>query len=134
MFEDITKYRVVYADTDQMGVVYYGNYARFFEIGRTELFRKIGLAYKEVEEKGIIMPVVAMDIKYYTPARYDDILTIKTRIEKMPTSRIVLLHDIYNSSKQLLVKGSVALCFVNREKRKPIKAPQLLLEKLYEVW
>lgn len=134
MFEDITKYRVVYADTDQMGVVYYGNYARFFEIGRTELFRKIGLAYKEVEEKGIIMPVVAMDIKYYTPARYDDILTIKTRIEKMPTSRIVLLHDIYNRSKQLLVKGSVALCFVDREKRKPIKAPQLLLEKLYEVW
>lgn len=134
MFEDITKYRVVYADTDQMGVVYHGNYARFFEIGRTELFRKIGLAYKEVEEKGIIMPVVAMDIKYYTPARYDDILTIKTRIEKMPTSRIVLLHDIYNRSKQLLVKGSVALCFVDREKRKPIKAPQLLLEKLYEVW
>lgn len=134
MYSDITKYRVIYGDTDQMGVVYYGNYARFFEIGRSELFRNIGIAYKSVEDIGLIMPVVAMDLKYYTPATYDDILTIKTTIEQLPTSRITLRHEIYNEMEKLLVAGSVTLCFVDAEKRKPIKAPKVLLEKLATVW
>lgn len=133
MIFDTTRYRVIYGDTDQMGVVYYGNYARFFEIGRTELFRNIGISYKKVEESGLVMPVVSMNLKYYKSAYYDDILDIKTMIKTMPTSRITLFHEIYNEKKELLVKGNATLCFIDIHRKRPIKAPQMLIEKISKV-
>jgi len=113
MFITETHIRVRYAETDQMDVVYYGNYAQYFEVARAESIRNLGFTYKEMEAAGIIMPVVEMQTKFLRPAHYDDLLTIKTILRELPTDhRIRFEHEVYNQEKKLLTLAKVVLYFV----------------------
>jgi acyl-CoA thioester hydrolase len=105
--------RVRYAETDQMNVVYYGNYAQYFEVARAESIRNLGLTYKEMEAAGVMMPVVEMQTKFLRPAHYDDLLTIKTIMRELPVDhRILFNHEVFNQEKKLLTLGKVTLYFV----------------------
>lgn len=121
------EYRVIYGDTDQMGVVYYGNYPRFYEIGRNELLRQLGLTYKEIENMGTILPVSSMKIKYHRPAYYDDLLTIRTSITEIPASRIEFKYEIFNEKGELLNSGETELAFINQSTRRPVRVPEVIL-------
>ncbi len=123
-----TKIRVYYEDTDQMGVVYYGKYLRYFEIGRTEMIRELGLTYKAIEETGIIMPVRSVNINYIKPARYDDLLTIKTIVEKIPTVKLYVRSQIYNQNNELLNEAEVVLAFFNSQTNRPCKVPDVFID------
>jgi acyl-CoA thioester hydrolase len=108
-----TLIRVRYAETDQMNVVYYGNYAQYFEVARAESIRNLGLTYKEMEAAGVMMPVVEMQTKFLRPAHYDDLLTIKTIMRELPVDhRILFEHEVFNHEKKLLTLGKVTLYFV----------------------
>jgi acyl-CoA thioester hydrolase len=108
-----TLIRVRYAETDQMNVVYYGNYAQYFEVARAESIRNLGLTYKEMEAAGVMMPVVEMQTKFLRPAHYDDLLTIKTTMKELPVDhRILFEHEVFNQEKKLLTLGKVTLYFV----------------------
>jgi acyl-CoA thioester hydrolase len=108
-----TLIRVRYAETDQMNVVYYGNYAQYFEVARAESIRNLGLTYKEMEAAGVMMPVVEMQTKFLRPAHYDDLLTIKTILRELPVDhRILFEHEVFNQEKKLLTLGKVTLYFV----------------------
>lgn len=122
--------RVRYADTDQMGYVYYGNYARYYEIGRVEALRSIGFHYKAMEAEGVMMPVYENHSKYLQPARYDDELTIKVIIKKMPKVRVVFEYEIRNQDDVLLNLGETTLVFQRMDNAKLCVAPDLLIEKL----
>ena len=130
MFTSEVKIRVRYGETDQMGYVYYGNYAEYFEVARVEALRELGMNYKEMEENGIMLPVYTLGIKYIQPARYDDMLTIKTSIKEIPKARITFLHEIYNEKPELLNTGEVTLVFINTKSKKPIGAPENFLKKI----
>ncbi|WP_437922007.1 acyl-CoA thioesterase [Sphingobacterium sp. LRF_L2] len=130
MFIHETKIRIRYAETDQMGYVYYGNYASFYEVGRTEMLRSTGITYKELEEMGVMLPVTDLHCKYYQPARYDDLLTIKTYIREKPLVRIKFEHEIFNEVGTLLNTGSTQLVFVDMKKNRPCKAPLVFQEKM----
>jgi acyl-CoA thioester hydrolase len=113
MFITETQIRVRYAETDQMNVVYYGNYAQYFEVARAESIRNLGFTYKEMEEAGVIMPVVEMQTKFLRPAHYDDLLTIRTVLRELPADhRILFEHEVFNQEKKLLTLGKVILYFV----------------------
>jgi len=130
MFEHTTKIRVRYGETDQMGVVYHGNYAQYLEIGRVEWLRNLGVSYKDMESKGIMLPVVYLSLNFKKSAIYDEILNIKTKLVKLPTASISFDYEIYNSSKELLVSGNTVLVFVDMKTKKPIKCPKYLLDKM----
>ncbi|MEO6882598.1 MAG: thioesterase family protein [Bacteroidia bacterium] len=130
MYSSETQVRVRYADTDCMTYVYYGNYAYFYEVGRVEALRSLGLNYKEMEQKGIMLPVFSFSIKYFKPAFFDDLLTIRTMVKKMPQARIVFEYEMYNEKKELLNKGETTLVFMERSTNKPCAAPNWVLEKL----
>jgi acyl-CoA thioester hydrolase len=119
MLEHNTKVRVRYAETDRMGYVYYGNYAVYFEIARVEMLRELGLTYKSMEDNGIILPVLEFTIKYFKPAFYDDMLTIKTVIRKKPATRIFFEYETFNQSNILLNTAHVTLVFVSKLTGKP---------------
>ena len=125
-----TQIRVRYGETDQMGVVYYGNYAQYLEQGRTEWLRELGFSYKWMEANDVQLPVVHFSIDYKQPAYYDDLLTVKTSLQKIPTVKIEFYYEIYNESKQLLATASTVLVFVNSTTKKLMKAPQYLIDKL----
>tara|TARA_R110002124_G_scaffold227889_1_gene393126 strand:+ start:22232 stop:22798 length:567 start_codon:yes stop_codon:yes gene_type:complete len=125
-----TSLRVRYGETDQMGIVYYGNYAQYLEQGRTEWLRNIGFSYKWMEENGIHLPVINLNIDYKAPAYYDDILTITTSLTKIPTARIDFYYEIHNQEGKLLITATTTLVFVNSTTNRPRKAPDYLLEKL----
>jgi acyl-CoA thioester hydrolase len=113
MFITETHIRVRYAETDQMNVVYYGNYAQYFEVARAESIRNLGFTYKEMESAGVMMPVVEMQTKFLRPAHYDDLLNIKTILRALPLDhRIVFEHEVFNQEKKLLTLGKVTLYFV----------------------
>jgi acyl-CoA thioester hydrolase len=122
--------RVRYADTDQMGYVYYGNYARFYEIGRVEALRSLGMSYRDLEEEGTMMPVYDNYSRYLLPARYDDLLTIKVTISQLPTVRMVFEYEITNQDGVLLNTGQTTLIFLNRQTNRPTRIPATLLAKL----
>lgn len=123
--------RIRYGDTDQMGYVYYGNYPRFYEIGRMELLRSLDLSYvKWEEELGIIMPVVSMEARYLYPARYDDELRIKTILKELPSKMISFDYRIFNQRGIMVNKGNVKLFFIDRSNNKRVAPPAELLEKL----
>ncbi|NLJ08233.1 MAG: acyl-CoA thioesterase [Sphingobacteriales bacterium] len=122
--------RITYADTDMMGFVYYGNYPVFYEKGRTELIRSLGLSYREMEEKGILMPVRNMKCEYYQPARYDDIIRVKTTVHEMPSSRMSFHYEIFNQKGELIHEAFTDLIFLNAQSRKPVRAPAFLKEKI----
>lgn len=123
---DITQ-RIRYGETDQMGYVYYGRYAEFYEIGRTELMRKLGFAYKELESRGVLLPVVSMSIKYIRPAVYDEQITIRTTLRKMPTARITFHNEIFNQAGDLLNEAECHLVFTDVTTRRPTRPPQDML-------
>ncbi len=125
-----TTLRVRYGETDKMGIVYYGNYATYLEQGRTEWLRDMGFSYKWMEDNGIHLPVVELNIKYKAPARYDDVLTITTSLKKIPTYRIDFIYKIHNQEGQLLITGETSLVFVNSITNKLQKAPDYLVNKL----
>ena len=113
MLSTETQIRVRYAETDQMNVVYYGNYAQYFEVARAESIRKLGFSYKEMEGLGTIMPVVEMQTRFLRPAHYDDLLTIKSILRQLPVDhKIVFEHEVFNEAGKLLTIGKVTLYFV----------------------
>ncbi len=125
MFITETQIRVRYAETDQMNVVYYGNYAQYFEVARAESIRNLGFTYKEMEASGVIMPVVEMQTKYLRPAHYDDLLIIKTILKELPVDhRIIFEHEVYNQQKKLLTLGKVILYFVKIDSFEKTQMPQ----------
>ncbi|MCX6203008.1 MAG: thioesterase family protein [Bacteroidetes bacterium] len=131
MYEFNTNVRVRYAEADPMNVVYYGNYAQYFEVGRVESLRNLGISYKGIEDMGIMLPVVELNIKYLRPAKYDNLLTIKTQIKELPVDhRIVFDQEIYNEEGKLLTIGKVKLYFMDSKLGKRAAMPSSMLEKL----
>jgi len=132
MFISETKIRVRYAETDKMGYVYYGNYAQFYEVGRVEALRLLGVSYKSLEDLGIMMPVVQLIANFKKPALYDDELTIRTIIKEMPDIKMKFYYEIYNENKILINQGETTLVFVHQQTMKPCKCPirfKALLDK-----
>jgi len=131
MYSHDTQLRVRYGETDQMGYLYYGRYAEYFEVGRVETIRSLGLTYKELEDKyGIWLPVVSLDMRFVRPAYYDDLLTVHTEIRKMPNEYITFHCDVFNEKHKLINAGTVRLCFFAAASKKVVPAPEHLLEKL----
>jgi acyl-CoA thioester hydrolase len=131
MFLAKTNIRVRYAETDQMNVVYHGNYAQYFEVARSEAIRDLGFTYKEMESMGIIMPIVELHVKYLRPAHYDDMLTIHTILKELSDHhRIEFFHEVYDEAGKLLANGRVVLFFMNAEKMTRTNIPGPLKEKL----
>jgi len=131
MYESTVQIRVRYAETDQMNVVYYGNYAQYFEVGRVESIRQLGVVYKDIEASGVIMPVVEMHVRYLRPATYDDLLTVKTTIRELPENyRVEFFQDVYNEQGKLLAAGRVVLYFLEAQTKRKTNIPAALKEKL----
>lgn len=131
MFSTTTGIRVRYGETDQMGFLYYGNYALYYEVGRVDMIRQIGITYKELEERGIIMPVVELKSKYIRPALYDDLITVKTILKELPTDHKISFHsELYNERQELLNIGTTTLVFLEAKTRRKISMPEVLKEKL----
>ena len=122
--------RVRYAETDQMGVVYHGNYAQYFEMGRVEWLRNLGVSYKWMEENGIMLPVVSLTMNYKKPARYDELLTIKTIFKSLSSVKIEFEYELYNEKDELLTTGSSVLVFVDMKSGRPVNAPIYIKELL----
>jgi len=131
MFKHELKARVIYADTDKAGVVYYANYLRYFEMGRTELLRDLGVSYNELEEQDkVVMPVVELNCRYHSSARYDDLLTIETLIEKHDKVSVTFTNRIFRQGEDKpLVEGSCKLVAVNKQ-GKLTRLPKKLIELL----
>lgn len=134
MISHETQVRVRYGETDQMGYVYYGKYAEYFEVGRVELIRSMGLSYKAIEEQGIWMPVADFSIKYHRPGRYDDLLTVKTILKELPRSSFLTHYEVTNEEGQLIVTGQVKLAFFHAEKMIPVRVPSFILDAVSGNW
>jgi acyl-CoA thioester hydrolase len=131
MYESITQLRVRYAETDQMNVVYYGNYAQYFEVGRVESIRQLGYTYKDMEASGVIMPVVELNIRYLRPATYDDLITVKTTIRELPVDhKIEFFQEVFNEQGKLLTSGKVLLYFLEAGTRRKTRMPDALYQRL----
>ena len=131
MFTSEYKTRVRYADTDQMGYVYYGNYTVFYEMGRVESLRDLGVRYKDLEEKeNVMMPVLDCTMKYLKPAKYDDLVTIRTKIPEMPSIKIKFEYEILSEEGELLNSGTTTLVFINKNTHRPVRIPQVIQEVL----
>ena len=123
-------FRVRYAETDQMGVVYHGNYAKYLEIGRVEWLRALGITYRSMEEGGIMLPVIFLQINYKKSANYDDLITVETVLKKIPSVKIEFDYKIYSESGVVLAEANTVLAFMDMATGKPIKCPDYILEKL----
>ena len=122
--------RIRYAETDQMGVVYHGNYAQYFEMGRVEWLRNLGLSYKFMEENGIMLPVVSLTMNYKKPARYDDLIRVKTIFKSQTSVKIEFDYEIFNEKDELLTTGTSMLVFVDMKTGRPTLPPSYVSEKL----
>jgi len=127
MYTSETQIRVRYGETDQMGFLYYGNYALYYEVGRAEAIRQLGFTYRQLEEMGIHMPVVELNAQYFRPALYDDLVTVKTILKVLPDSPKIQFHsELYNEKEELLNKGITTLVFYDPiEKKKVNMHPEL---------
>ena len=130
MYTAETQVRVRYSETDQMQYVYYGNYATYYEVGRVEVLRKLGMSYRSLEESGIMMPVLETHSYYLRPAKYDDLLTIKITIPKLPLVKIKFEYEIFLEDGIKIHTGDTTLAFIDMETGKPIKAPERMIELL----
>lgn len=126
MFRSEVQVRVRYADTDQMGYVYYGKYASFYEIARVEALRNIGISYKELEAQGIMMPVLENHSYYLQPAQFDEVLTIRVMVKEIPTAKMTFHYEIYNESEQLIHRGETVLVFISKATRKIMRPPSII--------
>ena len=125
--------RIRYSETDQMGVVYHGNYAQFLEMGRVEWLRNLGVSYKSMEENGVMLPVISIEMNFKKSALYDDVICIKTTLVKTPSVKIAFAYEIYNEKDELLVTANTVLAFLDKQSKKPIKCPQYILDRLNDV-
>ena len=136
MYKHIFNKRVRYSETDKMGFLYYGNYPSYYEIGRVELMRSLGIDYQKMEDEvGIMLPVVSLEVRYLRPAYYDEELEIHTTLDEMPDKMITFRHEIFNKEKVLLNKATVKLFFTDTKNNKRISAPELIssaLEKHFQ--
>lgn len=131
MFTSSVQIRVRYAETDQMGVVYHSNYFPYFETARAESIRALGMTYADMEKTGVIMPVVEVHCRYLRPAKYDDLLTIKTELREMPHNhKIEFHHEVYNEHQVLLATGKITLYFMEARTMKKTEMPELLKTQL----
>ena len=130
MFTHTTKIRVRYGETDQMGYVYYGNYAEFYEVGRVDMLRSLGLTYKWMEETGIMMPVIEMKCRYLKPALYDEEISIKVTMAKMPGVKIHFVYELFNEKQELIHVGETLLAFINMKTGRPSLPQQEFLDRL----
>jgi len=126
--------RVRYAETDKMGYVYYGNYAAYFEMGRVELLRSLGVSYKSLEDSGIILPVRDLSVRYIKPAFYDDLLTLETTLTELPELRIHFRYALYNASNVLLCKAETTLVFIDVNTNRPTAPPANVLSAMEKAW
>ncbi|MGB7842999.1 MAG: thioesterase family protein [Salinimicrobium sp.] len=122
--------KVRYAETDQMGVVYHGNYAQYLEIARIDWLDALGISYKKMEDEGVMLPVYELNLRFKKSAKFDDQLKIETRLKEKPGVRIVFEYSIYNQHEELLTEAETTLIFMDIPKNKPIKCPQYILDKL----
>lgn len=131
MFTSQTSFRVRYADTDKMGVVYHSNYIEYFEVARTESIRSLGFTYADMEAMGIIMPVIEVHCKYIRPATYDDLITVTADLHEMPTGHRITFHqEAFNEKKELLTKGHVVLYFMDSKTMQRRSMPEELRVRL----
>lgn len=133
MYTHSTKIRVRYGETDQMGYAYYGNYAQYYEVGRVEMLRSLGMDYAGMERDGVMLPVLALNCKFIKPALYDQEITIKTTVSELPGIRIHFKYELYNADQELINIGDTTLVFVDMEKNKPCQPPADFMERL-KVW
>jgi acyl-CoA thioester hydrolase len=127
MFLSETTIRVRYGETDKMGYLYYGHYAEYFEVSRTDMIRLLGLTYREIEEKGIIMPVRSLKVDFKSPAYYDELLTVKSCLNTLPVIKLDIDYEIHNAKKQLICTGNTVLAFVDVVTGKPRRAPEFFI-------
>jgi acyl-CoA thioester hydrolase len=127
-FSDRTKIRVRYGETDQMGYCYYGNYAQYFEVGRVEALRSLGMSYRALEEEGVMLPVSRFEVDYKRPALYDDELTVTTKISEVSGARIFFDYAVHNEKEELICTAKTTLVFVAKAHMRPISAPQHFIE------
>jgi acyl-CoA thioester hydrolase len=130
MYITETQVRVRYGESDRMGYAYYGNYPLYYEVGRTEMLRNLGLTYKELEDDGIILPVINLQSNYLLPAFYDDLLTVKTCLKELPSVRIKFDYEVYNQRGEKLNYGETTLVFTDAKTRKPRRPPEYFMEKV----
>ncbi|MBT8270028.1 MAG: acyl-CoA thioesterase [Bacteroidia bacterium] len=130
MFPNKIQIRVRYGETDQMGVVYHGNYVQYLEMGRIEWLRQFGISYKKMEENGIKLPVISIGVNYKKSAAYDDLITVVTRLKKTPSIKIEFEYEILNDKGDLLTEAETTLAFIDMHTNKPIRCPQYLLDQL----
>lgn len=129
-----THIRVRYADTDQMGFVYHGKYVEYFEVGRVELIRQLGISYKEIEARGIWMPVADLQLSFKRPAHYDELLSVHTRITEKPRASLLTHYQLTNGEGELKATGSVRLAFIDHQHQKPVRVPDFMLEAVERHW
>lgn len=122
--------RIRYGETDQMGIVYHGNYAQYFEIGRTEWLRNLGITYKQMEEDGVKLPVISLVVNFKKSVCYDDVIKVKTTLKKMPTASIEFDYEIENENGEIVTTGNTVLAFIDIVKNRPTRCPQHILDKL----
>lgn len=130
MQEHQISFRVRYGETDQMGVVYHGNYPEYMEMGRVEWLRALGISYREMEENGCMLPVISLSIQYKKPAVYDDLITVVTRLKNIPTVRIQFEYEIRSENGEILALAETDLAFLDTSTRKPMRCPAYLMKKL----
>ncbi|TYA57249.1 acyl-CoA thioesterase [Formosa maritima] len=130
MIFDEIPIRVRYGETDQMRVVHHGNYALYLEMGRTEWLRKIGISYKEMEDDGVMLPVISMSLNFKKSAVYDEVIKVKTQLKKTPSVRIEFDYEITNQAGDILVTANTVLAFIDMKTKRPIKCPDYIFEKL----
>lgn len=124
------KIRIRYGETDQMGIVYHGNYAQYLEMGRIEWLRTLGISYKKMEEDGIMLPVVSLSLNFKKSARYDDLINVKTQLKKMPTAKIEFVYEITNEKDEILTTANTVLAFIDMKTNRPIRVPKFVLDRL----
>ena len=125
-----TQIRVEYHHTDQMGIVHHSNYIKFFEVARTEWLRAIGLTYAEMERRGVMMPIVEVNVKYRQPAYYDELISVTAMVEELPMARMVFKYEIHGDDGRDIASGSTTLGFIDSTTRRPQRAPIWLMEVL----
>lgn len=130
MIKHETKFRARYAETDRMGYVYYGNYAAWFEVGRVELLRTLGTNYSDLEDQGVLLPVRDLEVRYLRPVRYDQHVTLLTKLVSMPDSRMFFEYDIYSEEGKLMTSAKTTLVFVEKKTGRPMAIPDHLAELL----
>lgn len=133
MHHHSTTFRVRYAETDRMGYLYYGNYAAYFEVGRVELLRSLGISYRDLEDRGILLPVRDFSVRYMKPAYYDELLTLETAVSELSKVRIVFRYKLKNASGDLLTAAETTLVFVDKTSGRPTSPPPEIVAALKDL-